>query len=888
MRLLAVLFIGAACVHAAPTITAKGVDAISWTSARIQWQTNVSTTNNYIELSSTSSTRPLAYHGPLKAAGTNHGYSVGGLAPGTTYTYYVCSTSSGETCDTATFSTLAEPTTRFADPTPPTEWAVPTPDSLTYSTTYTVGGSCSDLQLWLTTAAGTSGAGNIEVITPHGATCTANYAAFGRVGTGWIWVHSDGIIPPPGVRITPEWAAQMTIIQNTMDTGLTPMDMASGGTSKWIFSGIKFTYTLSGSNVGQKTITGCTNASPIVCATSTAYGWPTGSVVQVYGALGNTAANGRNKKITVVDSTHFSIDGTTGNGAYTSGGSVIKAPFATSAIMNIANANVTDMVFDRCWFKGADWPAMTPLLVRLQGGSHMAVKNSYLTGGFAWRPVHPDTGLAIAEHGYEQEAIDFSRADGTIMENNFTDVPGITFFAQGNNGTIVIQDVVTRRNEFAWNLATLRTSASWDGYDYIKRQPWEAKNCLRCSIEGNTFTRHFTDGYSTGSLASAIILSPRASDTPGQYDSINVLKDITIKDNLHAGPGFVNVSGQETLDVSTDVEATKRILIENNACAPDGLTWTDPGGIIQGHTLYIGRTLEDIVVRHNSCPQSKGYTGVASWMYWALDRGAGIRIYDNIFPMPSATLFARDSGGASGMLPAIVSSGSGVARWTDLTSRGFDSGGAAIADTSSVLTNNIFVPLVTDHTLTANYASTAVPPTITQAACATVLSGIGSNVCLGLGGSESANTRLGLLKMYSTTDAKNFDLRSDSPGKSGYPATAFCSTNPTLCMRASDGKDVGADMDRLRSRTGHMLNPPKVVPISGSTRLRYVAPDSAACSWEASTVAASGAAPPNSDGGGSRIRDVAVTIGVNTNLRLHCPVESYSCPVAGGSCTLIQ
>ena len=65
-------------------------------------------------------------------------------------------------------------------------------------------------------------------------------------------------------------------------------------------------------------ITGATNASPIVI-TSAAHRLETGHVVEITGVGGNTAANGT-WTITRVGANTFSLNGSTGNGAYTSGG----------------------------------------------------------------------------------------------------------------------------------------------------------------------------------------------------------------------------------------------------------------------------------------------------------------------------------------------------------------------------------------------------------------------------------------------------------------------------------------------------------------------------------------------------------------------------------------
>jgi hypothetical protein len=66
------------------------------------------------------------------------------------------------------------------------------------------------------------------------------------------------------------------------------------------------------------TVTNATNVSPIV-VTSNAHGLKTGNVVKITGVGGNTAANAT-FVVTYVSDNTFSLDGSTGNGAYTSGG----------------------------------------------------------------------------------------------------------------------------------------------------------------------------------------------------------------------------------------------------------------------------------------------------------------------------------------------------------------------------------------------------------------------------------------------------------------------------------------------------------------------------------------------------------------------------------------
>lgn len=71
-------------------------------------------------------------------------------------------------------------------------------------------------------------------------------------------------------------------------------------------------------------ITDASNETPIVI-TSSNHGRSTGDVVAISDVLGNTAANG-NWTITKIDDDTFSLDDSSGNGTYTSGGNVYLLP----------------------------------------------------------------------------------------------------------------------------------------------------------------------------------------------------------------------------------------------------------------------------------------------------------------------------------------------------------------------------------------------------------------------------------------------------------------------------------------------------------------------------------------------------------------------------------
>ncbi|MCB1236920.1 MAG: putative Ig domain-containing protein [Verrucomicrobiae bacterium] len=76
-------------------------------------------------------------------------------------------------------------------------------------------------------------------------------------------------------------------------------------------------------NVTPVSVSGATNASPIVITTTAVHGLSSNNYVEISGVIGNTAANGL-FQITVQSTTSFSLDFSTGNGAYAGGGSVQK------------------------------------------------------------------------------------------------------------------------------------------------------------------------------------------------------------------------------------------------------------------------------------------------------------------------------------------------------------------------------------------------------------------------------------------------------------------------------------------------------------------------------------------------------------------------------------
>lgn len=84
---------------------------------------------------------------------------------------------------------------------------------------------------------------------------------------------------------------------------------------------------------GSGAVTGATNASPIV-VTQAAHGFANGDIVRVSGVLGNVAANGV-WKIAAVTTNTYELTGSTGSGAYTSGGTGSRAAVQYALTDNI-------------------------------------------------------------------------------------------------------------------------------------------------------------------------------------------------------------------------------------------------------------------------------------------------------------------------------------------------------------------------------------------------------------------------------------------------------------------------------------------------------------------------------------------------------------------------
>jgi hypothetical protein len=148
--------------------------------------------------------------------------------------------------------------------------------------------------------------------------------------------------------------------------------------------GLKFSdFGISPVNGAAKTVSAATNATPIAITTSTNHGYSTGNVVTVAGVLGNTNANGT-YVITVTGATTFTLTGSVGNAAYTSGGTAVSVPgrhgfnFDVTSGNAIQNAKCVDCNIFQLGGRAINVTNTAPIQ---NGFFCVEIRDNYLKGG---------------------------------------------------------------------------------------------------------------------------------------------------------------------------------------------------------------------------------------------------------------------------------------------------------------------------------------------------------------------------------------------------------------------------------------------------------------------------------------------------------------------------
>lgn len=212
--------------------------------------------------------------------------------------------------------------------------------------------------------------------------------------------------------------------------------------------------------------------------------------------------------------------------------------------------------------------------------------------------------------------------DNYVFYNNRIECSGICLFSEFSGGSGVVTDVLIQRNTFvAKGLITDATSASSSPYFANRRHFIEFKVGQRIRITGNTFEDGFTPG-----INGAFSISLKRDNGTTQ--------DIKIDSNWDKnGVAFLNIQG-DAGNSMTGLYTTSiaRVLVENNLVNTNGYRrqWyvDSEVSVVWGYFLWMDQTMEDLIVRHNTVWQQRGYGGTILFT----DRWVeGVSIKDNIF-----------------------------------------------------------------------------------------------------------------------------------------------------------------------------------------------------------------------------------------------------------------
>lgn len=212
---------------------------------------------------------------------------------------------------------------------------------------------------------------------------------------GWLDVLCDSVYDVQ--RIGAQFASGVIAIANTSASIYGPYTPGtyhvSNPTSGQGYAN-QDSLTIAAANIVGGVITAAANTNPITITTSAPHGLTGAEIVYILGVLGNTAANGF-WEITVLGANTFVLNGSVGNGAYTSGGTVnvctqgvfladVSGPEGTSTIGAITQVVTTltgVSVYNTDSLFGAAWESNLALAARarlkLQALSPNGPKGAY-------------------------------------------------------------------------------------------------------------------------------------------------------------------------------------------------------------------------------------------------------------------------------------------------------------------------------------------------------------------------------------------------------------------------------------------------------------------------------------------------------------------------------
>jgi hypothetical protein len=229
---------------------------------------------------------------------------------------------------------------------------------------------------------------SLTIAAISGGTALANQAVDRQYYIGGRWKN-----------ITTGATAVRTIPGDTIRIMGSPAPTSLGQNGVWTSQALQAT----------KNITGATNATPIAI-TCTAHGYSTGDTVVIISVGGNTAANGT-WEITSTGADTFTLDGSAGNAAYTSGGTArlrnnTRVMLASAVTQNIASTGPGRAA----WTASANVTAtLITTFKEHANGDRIDIADGFTTGLAAYWP----TGT-LDLSGYQQVSFWIRQNTGTV------------------------------------------------------------------------------------------------------------------------------------------------------------------------------------------------------------------------------------------------------------------------------------------------------------------------------------------------------------------------------------------------------------------------------------------------------------------------------------------
>lgn len=306
------------------------VDSITYSSARITWITDVPATTviHYGRSSAYDATTTGA-----KAA--VHSWFLSGLAPGTAYSFKVCSsTDGGEQCSgNYTLTTAPAPPAIPAPPEAPRRYVDTSMPAGEYGEPFLVNADCSNLPAILESIAQLEGESHYEILIPPRTVCSGQFVFPARPNhRGWILVRSteEARLPYDPSALGAATSSMPVFRTDAVPAGyMLPVFLPASCSPGGLVAGAGapgfplFVCTPQGNSGGAKPIANAnwSGTGPVVVTVGN-HGYRTGNVVRIAGT--GLPVDNLSWRITVIDEHNFSLDGSREGRTYSGGGTATR------------------------------------------------------------------------------------------------------------------------------------------------------------------------------------------------------------------------------------------------------------------------------------------------------------------------------------------------------------------------------------------------------------------------------------------------------------------------------------------------------------------------------------------------------------------------------------